>query len=275
VPSRILVIEDNAANLDLMVYLLGAYGNTVYAAKDGEEGLEKAAAERPDLVVCDIHLPKLDGYGVIQRLKADPVLRGVPVIAVTALAMVGDRDRVLQAGFDGYVSKPIDPERFIGQIQSYLKRFSHLPAASYPSDNTSPAPRENVASATVLAVDNVPYNLELVRSLLGPFGYRVITAASGNEGIDKARRQRPDLILSDVCMEDGSGFDFIQSIKSDPQLSTIPFVFITSSMVEEKDRAKGLALGAARFLVRPIDAEKLLAEVSAVLPKPADRDNNG
>src|SRR5437773_1340253 len=115
-PARILVIEDNAANLDLMIYLLEAYGHTTYAAHDGQEGLEMAASQPPDLIICDVHLPRVDGYGVVQQLKEDPALRHIPVIAVTALAMVGDRDRVLRAGFDGYLAKPIDPETFVRQI---------------------------------------------------------------------------------------------------------------------------------------------------------------
>jgi len=118
--ARILVIEDNRENLDLMLYLLGAFGHTAYAAGDGDEGLSKAAAEKPDLIVCDVHLPVLDGYAVVSRLKADPALRAIPVIAVTALAMVGDRELVLRAGFDGYLAKPINPETLATQIESWL-----------------------------------------------------------------------------------------------------------------------------------------------------------
>jgi CheY-like chemotaxis protein len=119
-PSRILVIEDNAANLELMVYLLSAFGHTVLSAVDGEQGLARALAERPDLVLCDIHMPKMDGYEVARRLKMDPDCRTIPMVAVTASAMVGDRGRVLKAGFDGYLAKPIDPETFVEQIERFL-----------------------------------------------------------------------------------------------------------------------------------------------------------
>jgi CheY-like chemotaxis protein len=119
--ARILVIEDNPANLDLMLYLLQAFGHMTYAACDGEAGLATAAQEKPDLIVCDVHLPVLDGFGVVHRLKSDPELRSIPVVAVTALAMVGDRDRVLGAGFDGYLAKPINPETFVDQVERYLR----------------------------------------------------------------------------------------------------------------------------------------------------------
>lgn len=120
-PVRLLVIEDNPESLDLMMYLLQAFGYAAFAAEDGESGLEAAAELRPDLIICDIHLPRMDGFGVVQRLKADPDLQMTPVLAVTALAMVGDRDRVLAGGFDGYISKPIDPLTFGGLVKRHLK----------------------------------------------------------------------------------------------------------------------------------------------------------
>jgi CheY-like chemotaxis protein len=120
VGARVLIIEDNPANLELMTYLLGAFGHTVVAAEDGRQGLEAARREQPDLIVCDVQLPALDGFEVARCLKSDPRLRTTPLVAVTALAMVGDRDRVLAAGFDGYLAKPINPETFVGQMEVFL-----------------------------------------------------------------------------------------------------------------------------------------------------------
>ena len=79
-----------------------------------------ADREHPDLIICDVQLPDIDGFEVARRLKRDPELRPIPLVAVTALAMVGDRDRVLAAGFDGYLAKPIDPEMFARQIEDFL-----------------------------------------------------------------------------------------------------------------------------------------------------------
>lgn len=119
--ARILIIEDNAANLDLMHYLLTAFGHEPLAATDGLAGLEAAARERPDLILCDLQLPGLDGFEVARRLKADPLLGRVPLVAVTAYAMVGDRERILAAGFDGYLPKPIAPETFGQQVAVFLR----------------------------------------------------------------------------------------------------------------------------------------------------------
>jgi CheY-like chemotaxis protein len=118
--SRILVIEDNEPNLELMTYLLNAFGHTTIAARDGEQGVAVALQDLPDLILCDLALPRMDGYDVARLLKAEPALRSVPLIAVTASAMVGDRDKVIAAGFDGYISKPITPETFVAEVERYL-----------------------------------------------------------------------------------------------------------------------------------------------------------
>jgi CheY-like chemotaxis protein len=129
VRARILVIEDNPANLELMRYLLQSFGHTVLTAADGEIGVAMVRNERPDLVLCDVQLPKLDGIGVARAVRSDPQLRDVPLIAVTAFAMVGDRDKMLQAGFDGYLPKPITPETFLNDIETFLRIDLRTPAA--------------------------------------------------------------------------------------------------------------------------------------------------
>ncbi len=118
--NRILVIEDNRMNLELMTYLLNAFGHSTMVARDGEEGIEAALRLRPDLILCDLALPGLDGFHVAERLKRDAGLARVPLIAVTASAMVGDREQVLERGFDGYIAKPITPETFVTDVERYL-----------------------------------------------------------------------------------------------------------------------------------------------------------
>ena len=120
--KRILVIEDNPQNLELMTYLLQAFGYITLTAGDGAEGIETVRREMLDLIICDVHLPKVNGYEVARELKRDPMLRRIPLVAVTALAMVGDRDKVLAAGFDGYIDKPIAPELFVKQVEAFFNK---------------------------------------------------------------------------------------------------------------------------------------------------------
>src|SRR5438046_649612 len=123
--ARILIIEDNPANLELMRYLLGAFGHIVLTAEDGQHGLEAARRESPDLIVCDVQLPDRGGGGAPRWRKSAPGLGTVPLVPATALAMVGDRDRILAAGFDGYLAKPINPETFVRQMEVFLRPGQH------------------------------------------------------------------------------------------------------------------------------------------------------
>jgi two-component system, cell cycle response regulator len=261
---RILLIEDNPANLELMSYLLGAFGYTPRTAPDGAAGLAAAGAEPFDLIVCDIHMPNVDGYEVARQLKAAPATRAVPLVAVTALAMVGDRDKVLAAGFDGYIAKPVDPETFVRQVEGFLRPEKRRDVAP-PRSPVVPGPHHVATGCTILVVDNRAINLDLARSILEPLGYRVLTAQGIAAALPLALEHPCDLILSDVCMTGESGYDFIRAVKADPRLREIPFVFLTSTMIDEQDRAAGLALGAARYLFRPIEPDALLAEIEACL----------
>lgn len=121
-PARILIIEDNEANLDLMSYLLRAFGHTVLVSTDGTSGIAAAREARPDLVLCDIQLPDIGGIEVVSRLRGYNGMRATRIVAVTALAMVGDRESILASGFDGYLAKPITPETFVRQVEAFLPR---------------------------------------------------------------------------------------------------------------------------------------------------------
>ena len=128
--ARILIVEDNKANLDLVKYLLECSGYTTFAARDGEEGIRMAQAERPDLVLCDLEMPVMDGYDRVKRLRQEALLRMTTVIAITAFSMPGDRDVALAAGFDAYLSKPIDPETFVQQVESFLPPEARAPRSA-------------------------------------------------------------------------------------------------------------------------------------------------
>jgi CheY-like chemotaxis protein len=118
--ARILVIEDNDANLELVQYLLEKSGYEVLTARNGAQGVTVALQGRPQLIVCDLQMPVMDGYEVLRTLRQDPSMCATTVVAVTAFSMSGDRHNVLVAGFDGYLSKPIEPENFVSQIEAFL-----------------------------------------------------------------------------------------------------------------------------------------------------------
>jgi len=265
--ARMLVIEDNPANLELMAYLLTAFGHTPLPASDGEQGLAAARRELPDLIVCDMQLPRMDGYAIMRQLKAWPETRAIPVIAVTALAMVGDRDRIIAQGFDGYISKPIVPETFVAQVENFLDPAQYVASAVPNMPPATPevaAPRTS-AHANILVVDDSPLNRELMRSILEPFGYTVIAAAGVREALDFVRARQPDLIVSDLHMPDQDGFDLIRAIKADPQLRAIKIFIHSATVMSEKNCQEALRLGALKFLMRPLDPQAILAAVEECL----------
>jgi len=261
---RVLIVEDNPINRELVDYLLRAYGFDTLNALDGAVALDIARRERPDLILCDIQMPVMDGIEFAHHVKSDPALRGTPLVALTALAMVGDRDRIMAEGFDGYIAKPVDPATFIDSVNAFLATpVTRVPVS--PPSSPGVHDRAGRMQARILVLDDTPFNLELKRDLLAPHGYEVVTACTANEALEAARRAPPDLIISDVGMREGSGFDFIAQVKADARLRDIPFMFLSSTHWDEQARQKGLGLGAVRYLLRPLEPAALLAEIEACL----------
>lgn len=118
--ARVLIVEDNAANMTLAVFLLKSAGHEVLSALDAEAGLAIARAEHPDLILMDIQLPGMDGLEATALLKRDAATRTIPVVALTALAMKGDEERIRTAGCDGYIAKPIAYKAFLEAIATQL-----------------------------------------------------------------------------------------------------------------------------------------------------------
>lgn len=120
--TNILYVEDNPGNRTLVRRILEAEGYTIREATDGPSGLEMAAQERPDLILLDINLPEIDGYDLAKRMRSMPNLQGVPILAVTANVMQGDRERTLEAGCNGYIQKPIDVDKLPEQVKAALDK---------------------------------------------------------------------------------------------------------------------------------------------------------
>lgn len=117
----ILIVDDNATNLKLVAYLVKANGYVVDTALDAESALERIAARKPRLILMDLQLPGIDGLELTRRLKADPTTQDIIIIAVTAYAMKGDRDKAVEAGCDDYITKPIDTRSLPETIARYLR----------------------------------------------------------------------------------------------------------------------------------------------------------
>ena len=119
--KRILYVEDNEDNVYMLRRRLTKAGFEVLVATDGEQGVAAARAETPDLILMDLSLPRVDGWEAARQLKGDPETESIPIIALSAHAMVGDRERAMEAGCDDYDTKPVDFQRLMGKIQTFLE----------------------------------------------------------------------------------------------------------------------------------------------------------
>jgi len=123
----ILIVEDDPKNTKLLRDLLTLGGYATLEASDGKQGVDMARAKMPDLVFMDIQMPVMDGFEAIHILKTDPATTGIPVVALTALAMQGDREKCMEAGFDDYISKPLDTRAFVLKVKEYLEKQGQNP----------------------------------------------------------------------------------------------------------------------------------------------------
>src|SRR5262245_28626817 len=128
--AKILIIEDNEQNLYLETFILQKNGHEIIQARNGERGIALAVQIPPDLILLDIQLPGMDGYTVAEELRRNPAIANTPIISVTSYAMAGDRERILKAGCNDYMEKPINPDTFHTEIAQHLKADSATHSAS-------------------------------------------------------------------------------------------------------------------------------------------------
>jgi two-component system cell cycle response regulator len=186
-PARILIVEDDLPSRELMVYLLQSAGHAITSADDGPAGLRLALDGRPDLVVCDVRLPTMDGYAMARAIKARPECAAIPLLAVSALTLDGDRARVLAAGFDGYIAKPIEPASFVAEVEAFL-----------------PAPQP-----TLLVVDDDAFMREVLVDALEDEPWRILSAGSAEEALALLERHPVDVILADQHMPGMQGTELL------------------------------------------------------------------
>jgi CheY-like chemotaxis protein len=144
---RILVAEDNAVNRELLRELLEARGYEVFEACDGQEALHMIEQSRPDLLLMDIGMPVLDGFAAIRRIRENPRLAPLPVVAVTAYAMRGDREKILKSGFDGYLSKPLTPSSLIAELDRLLTKQATVSANPDQGPEGQPGSKDRATGA--------------------------------------------------------------------------------------------------------------------------------
>lgn len=254
---RVLLVEDNIPNRDLVRYLLEASGYACSEAHDGESALQMASVSGPDIVICDLQLPGMDGFDVLRGLRALPGLIGVPVVAVTAYAMVGDRERILAAGFDGYISKPIDPRTFADEIAGYLR------PGKFAQDAGRAAPHQT--GKRILVVDDRLSNRELLVTVLSYYGHAVDTASDGADALARIRESMPDLVITDLLMPNMDGEELCRQLRADPATIALPIIIHTASYRTRQGRQIADRVGVQWVLPKPSEPADIISMVSQAL----------
>jgi CheY-like chemotaxis protein len=244
----VLVIDDDASVHDLMSRSLAAEAVRIVTAPDGETGLRLARELEPVLIFLDVLMPKVDGWAVLTALKADPRVADIPVVMLT---IVNDREMGFLLGASEYLTKPVDRDRLVSLLRKYR------PAAG--------------GACQVLVVEDDESTRDVVRRALARTGCEVVEAANGRQALDQLDRRTPDLILLDLMMPEMDGFEFLDELRAEPRLASVPVVVLTSKDLTPADRAR-LSGDVERVLEKasfPRDA--LLREVRKLVARHASQ----
>jgi CheY-like chemotaxis protein len=235
--NQVLVIDDEATVRDLMRRFLAREGFDVVTAKNGEEGLRLARELRPSLITLDVLMPGRDGWSVVQALKADPELAGIPVLMLTIL---DEKNRGYALGAAEYVTKPVDRARLSAVLAKY---------------------RVNAADRRVLIIEDDADTRRWLSRCLSGEGWQVSEAENGRVALGRIGEHRPDLILLDLIMPHMDGFEFLVELRKDPALHDLPVIVVTAAELNEEDHRR-LNCGVEQVLGKSaLSREELLAEV--------------
>jgi CheY-like chemotaxis protein/class 3 adenylate cyclase len=242
----ILLADDSPLIHRHTVPILEDDGYEVVSANDGAEAVALAREHHPDLVITDVEMPKLDGYGVCKQLKSDPAMAHVPVLICSSLGEATDLEKGFDAGADDYLVKPVIPEELSTRVRALVL-------------GTLPASRERV-----LVVDDSPAQRHYVSDCLARQGFEVATAEDGKVALAKAQAVKPALIVSDYEMPNMTGFELVHALRRDPELRQIPVIMLTARD-SKRDMAQMRAAGASAYLVKPFSQDKCIALVERTL----------
>jgi signal transduction histidine kinase/CheY-like chemotaxis protein/HAMP domain-containing protein len=235
--DRVLVVDDDATVRDLMRRFLSREGFDVVTAESGAEGLAVARTLRPSVITLDVLMPGMDGWSMLETMKSDPQLAGIPVIMVTIL---DEKQKGIALGASGYLNKPIDRD----QLAALLARF-----------------RSGAAARRVLVVEDDAATRTMMRRLLVGEGWEVAEAGDGREALARMGRERPDLILLDLMMPEMDGFEFLAACRKVPDYGGIPVIIVTAADLTEHDHRR-LNGGVEHILQKAaFEQHELLAQI--------------
>jgi len=278
-PARILIVDDEAQNLELMEAMLGASGYEVLLGSEGEEALRLARERKPDLILLDLMMPGLSGFEVCARIKTDPQTAGIPVLFVTALSQIGDKERAMAAGGDDFLTKPFQRTELLTRVEALLKvrhlnrdldralaylheleLVRHAQQPKKPQAHTPPAE----GAGTILVVDDELLARQLFADVLREAGYVTHQAENGEQALEIAQQETIDVVLLDIMMPGMSGLEVLAKLG---ELTPDSPVIIVTANPTSDNAITALRLGAFDFIVKGFKNEVMLTTVARAMDR--------
>ncbi len=239
--GKILVVDDDPTIIKLLETKLTEHGYEVASAGDGREALERYPDFKPDIIILDILMPKMDGYTFVVEFKKIGDLRITPIIVVTSLPDMQDIFAI--EGINDYIVKPFKMEDLLRKIER----------------------RMLAKGKKILVVDDEPVMVDTIKSRLRHNGYEVITASDGMQGLEIAKREKPDLIVLDVMMPKLDGYHVCRMLKFDEKYRSISIVMLSALAIRDENRLIAKEVGADACLAKPYNANTLLHTIKELL----------
>lgn len=254
----ILIVEDSRTQAAQIESVLRQLGYPVMVADSGSQALAYLENRKPAIVVADILMPEMDGYQLCKTIKANHKLRQVPVLLLTRLSDPKEIIKGLESGADDFIVKPFNEELLLARIRAILSvRYREVIDARH---------------VNILVVEDSPTQAEQLKYLLEEYGYTVTIAGNGKEGLEAARRIRPNLIISDILMPVMNGYEMADEIKKDEALKKTPVILITL-LQDREEIARNASVVADGFFTKPYDDNYLLSKIDSLISSSRDEEH--
>ena len=261
----ILIIEDEPDNVNVVRKVLEFHGANVYHAENGIAGLQMLTNITPSLVLLDLSMPQMDGWEVLRTLRGKPTLAQLPVIALTAHAMAGDEERVMKAGFDGYIPKPIRINTLLPKIQEALVRTDKLQQAQASAAPQTKRPLSmDVNDVHVLIVEDEYDSIRMVSKILSHYKIEARVVHNGFECLSALAEYTPTIIVTDLAMPEKNGWETLYEIRANPATKDIPVVAVTA-YGSPNVAQDALAAGFDAYFPKPLSPTSFVSDLLKIV----------